>query len=141
MQRLFSTFPDGAPGLGLLLLRVAVAAALAVHTVTCLAERSHVTLGAWAVVALAAVGGVSLLTGLLTPLGSAIAALAAGGLTLSFLPAPAGNVFEARLTAVVVVLAAVAIGLIGPGAFSLDAALFGRREITIPPRCDKPSRD
>ncbi len=102
MQRLFSTFPDGAPGLGLLLLRVAVAAALAVHTVTCLAERSHVTLGAWAVVALAAVGGVSLLAGLLTPLG---------------------------------------IGLIGPGAFSLDAALFGRREITIPPRCDKPSRD
>jgi hypothetical protein len=28
---------------------------------------------------------------------------------------------------------AVAVALMGPGAFSLDARLFGRREIVIPP--------
>jgi hypothetical protein len=31
------------------------------------------------------------------------------------------------------VLVMVAIALLGPGAISLDAALFGRREIAIPP--------
>jgi uncharacterized membrane protein YphA (DoxX/SURF4 family) len=44
-----------------------------------------------------------------------------------------------RMAAVLVVADAVAIALLGPGAYSLDARLFGRREIFIsheshPPR-------
>ena len=34
--------------------------------------------------------------------------------------------------AVVGIAATIAIGLLGPGAFSIDARLFGRREIFIP---------
>jgi hypothetical protein len=32
------------------------------------------------------------------------------------------------------IIIAVAIALLGPGAFSFDGYLFGRREIVIPPR-------
>jgi hypothetical protein len=35
-------------------------------------------------------------------------------------------------------VAAVALALLGPGAFSLDGRLFGRREIVIPPSSRKP---
>ncbi len=37
------------------------------------------------------------------------------------------------VAAVVALASAAALGLLGPGAFSIDARLFGRREIFIPP--------
>ena len=48
---------------------------------------------------------------------------------------PLGGVVLPRLdgaAAVVGLAAAVGLGLLGPGAFSIDARLFGRREIFIP---------
>jgi hypothetical protein len=48
---------------------------------------------------------------------------------------PVGGVVLPRLdpgTAAVGLAAAIALGLLGPGAFSIDARLFGRREIFIP---------
>lgn len=131
MQRLFATFPSGAPGVGLLLLRAGVAVALLVHTRACFGGNEP-TLGMRAVGVLAALSGALLLIGLMTPLAATVAALSGGGVALSWLPSPTPNVFDAGLTAVLVVLVATAIALLGPGAFSLDAGLFGRREITIP---------
>jgi len=131
VQWLFTTFPGGSPGLGLLLLRFAVAAALAAHGVACLAD-GRASLGAWAVGALAGITGSLLVLGLLTPLSGALAATTVAGLALAVLPSPTGHVFGDGATAFAVVLAAAALALIGPGAFSVDAALFGRREITIP---------
>ena len=132
MQRLFTTFPGGSPGLGLLLLRLAVAAALAADGVACLAD-GRASLGAWAVGALAGITGSLLVLGLLTPLSGATAAATVAGVALALLPSPRGQVFGDGATAFAWVLAAAALALIGPGAFSVDAALFGRREITIPP--------
>jgi len=81
---------------------------------------------------LAIVIGTLLLIGFLTPVAGALAALDALGLTLSWVPAPASNLFDAKLPTVLVVVVSAAIVFLGPGAISLDARLFGRREIIIP---------
>lgn len=77
--------------------------------------------------------GVCLLIGLLTPFMSVLMGLASAGNAISWLSPPAGNLFDGRLTSLEMLVMAAAIGLLGPGAFSLDARLFGRREIVIPP--------
>ena len=132
MQRLFTTFPSGGPGFGLLLLRLAVAVVLADHGAASLFDVTP-SAGAWVVGALAAVAAVLVALGLLTPLSGAAAAAIAAGLALSVLPSPSRNAIGMGATAFAVALAAAALAFIGPGAFSVDAALFGRREITIPP--------
>jgi hypothetical protein len=67
----------------------------------------------------------------MTPLAGALAALGSVGAAVSWLPSPA-NSPGAGVAGVLPVLVATAIALLGPGAISVDAALFGRREITIP---------
>jgi len=77
----------------------------------------------------ALVGGFFILLGFLTPL--AAAALLAGGVIVAALIF--ANVLQNSASIVVfgIVLSA-AVMLLGPGAFSLDARFFGRREIVIP---------
>jgi hypothetical protein len=82
---------------------------------------------------LAVVSGGSLLIGFLTPVSGSLAGLLSAGLALSWVPSPTPNLFNNNLALLVVIIVAAAIILIGPGAFSLDAHLFGRREIIIPP--------
>ena len=76
--------------------------------------------------------GASLLVGLLTPVAGVIVGLGALTIGFSILPAPTPNLFDARLSAILAAIMTVAIVFLGPGAFSLDALLFGRREIIIP---------
>ena len=132
MQRLFTTFPSGAPGFGLLLLRLAVAAVLAEHAGACLFD-AGASSGAWMVGVLAAAAAVLLALGFLTPLSAASAVVIAAGLALRVLPSPSRSAFGVGAATLAVTLAAAALALLGPGGFSVDAALFGRREITIPP--------
>ena len=54
------------------------------------------------------------------------------GRGFSVLPAPIPNLFDAKLSLIFAGIMTVAIVFLGPGAFSLDARLFGRREIIIP---------
>jgi uncharacterized membrane protein YphA (DoxX/SURF4 family) len=140
LQRLFSTFPNGSPGIGLLLLRVGAAVVLIVHCAACLADREAPSWGTWAVGVMAALVAALLLIGLMTPLAGALAALGSAGIALSWLPSPTPSAFGAGVAAVLPVVVAVAIALLGPGAISVDAALFGRREITIP-RCAPRARE
>jgi uncharacterized membrane protein YphA (DoxX/SURF4 family) len=87
---------------------------------------------------LAIVCGASLLLGFLTPAASAIAALGCAGILFSWFPSPAPNLVEAKLFAILVITVASAIVLLGPGALSVDARLFGRREIIIPRSTHRP---
>src|SRR5262245_42218818 len=114
-----STFPSGAPGIGLLLLRVAVGLMAAIEG-TIYAGRENATLEAWILGLLAIASGVSLLLGFLTAVSSVAAGLAA-----SYLAAP--NFFQANGSAVLIAVIAAAIVLLGPGALSVDARRFGRR--------------
>jgi len=132
-----STFPGGWSGVGLLLLRAAVGAVVTVQWGVDLVEGSNLRLGAWMAGLLAVACGLSLLTGFLTPLASILAGLGIASVAFSWLPTPTPNLFEDKLAIILAIIIAAAISLLGPGAFSLDARLFGRREIIIPPMAPK----
>jgi hypothetical protein len=97
-----------------------------------LADHGPLTIGA-AFISLVAFGcGALLLLGFLTP-GAAIAVvLGSAGVTLPGCPALSSGLLDAKPSTGFIIVMAVAIVLLGPGAFSLDSYLFGRREIVIP---------
>ena len=132
MQRLFSTFPAGWPGVGLLLLRAVVGFTLVMQGAAYLNDWRNLKLDAAAAVAITLVGGVCILVGILTPLASLLAISGNIGYALSWIPAPAANLFASKIAIIYAITMATAIAFLGPGAFSLDARLFGRREIFIP---------
>lgn len=98
---------------------------------TCFAHADQVSEWTFALGALAAASGASLLIGFLTPFG-VVAGLVAIGLALWRPPPGTPVLLNGKLAALLVVVVAAAVGLLGPGALSLDARLFGRREIRIP---------
>ncbi len=141
LQRAFTTFPAGWPGVGLLLLRIAMGGALILLGAAYCADPQRAPAWSWAAGALAAASGVSLLVGFLTPIAGAAASLIGVGFALRWPSQATPIVFDARLVAVLVTVLALAVALLGPGALSLDARLFGRREITIPQGSEPLSRD
>jgi hypothetical protein len=54
------------------------------------------------------------------------------GSAFSWFPVPSLELFAVKPTTAFATVIAVALVCLGPGAFSLDARLFGRREIIIP---------
>lgn len=86
----------------------------------------------WSLALLTLLAGVALLLGLLTSVAAALIALGTIGTALSWLPTPTPNLFDKIWPTALVIVVAVAIVLLGPGAWSVDARLFGLRKITIP---------
>jgi len=86
----------------------------------------------WVVGLLAVASGALLLLGFLSKAACVLVGLGSIGVALSWFPAPPLNLFDTKLSLLFVIIMAAAIMLLGPGAFSFDARLFGRREIIIP---------
>lgn len=129
----FSLFPGGTPGVGLLLLRVAVGGTAIVQGGVYLAKPEEAALWVWIVGLLAIALGALLLIGFLTKVTGLLAGLSGVGVRLFWVPAPALNLLDTNLSVIYLIFMVAAIVLLGPGAYSLDARLFGRREIIIPP--------
>ena len=81
---------------------------------------------------LAIVVGIALLIGFLTPLMSAATAIGYLVLGVSGFLATDANRHSDAFSALDLAVMSVALVLLGPGAVSLDARMFGRREIIIP---------
>jgi uncharacterized membrane protein YphA (DoxX/SURF4 family) len=83
-------------------------------------------------------GGAALLLGCLTPLAGFVSGLCFGAILLGLLPQHIGGLADSRSAVIRIVIISVSIMLLGPGGFSLDAYLFGRREIVFPPASHTP---
>lgn len=96
------------------------------------ADTEHGTAIANIVGAVAILSGASLVIGFLTPLASTLVGIVVASTAAMGVPPPPANLFDSPLPTMLSIVIAVAIVLLGPGAVSLDAHLFGRREIIIP---------
>jgi hypothetical protein len=131
VQRWYRSFPHGLPGIGLLVLRLAIGAKLVIEASSCMLDPQGLKLEVWLLSLLALGIGTSFVLGLLTQLMAGVSALAGVAIYL-WHPAWASSFFLG-LPGLDTIGVAVGIALLGPGAISLDAYFFGRRKIVIPP--------
>jgi uncharacterized membrane protein YphA (DoxX/SURF4 family) len=121
VQRLFSMFPTGLPGIALLLLRVVVAATFLLD------GTANWTLisSAWILVLYVSIAA-DLCAGALTPYFAILIII----LDLwAFHSANGKDLFHLAIS----ILISGIVALLGPGAYSVDARVFGRRLIVLPP--------
>ena len=120
MQRLFSTFPDSAPGAGLLLLRFCAGAQLILDGLRQLSD--HVAWSADGLGFAQLLTACLLIVGWLTPVAGPCAALLVVGLGIS------DHRWELHIAQAGIALALLALG---PGAWSVDARRYGRKHIDV----------
>jgi uncharacterized membrane protein YphA (DoxX/SURF4 family) len=129
---MISTFPDGISGLGLLILRSALGIALALGALTYLHDRNNGSPVIVTVILLMVLTALLIVIGYRTRI-TAIAGMAAmvAGM-MSCTGEPVFEKLDIWTMEVFAIAIAAAIACVGPGVFSLDSRLFGRREIVIP---------
>jgi hypothetical protein len=123
LQRLYSTFAGGAPGIALLLMRLVVGAVVLWHAGAGLSSGSPLHIVVSASIALAAL---FLIAGLWTPVAGAVVAVVAISEILR-----TGELLNGRLLAATI---GCALTMLGPGRLSIDARLFGWKRIEAPQR-------
>ena len=120
MQRLFTMFPGGWPGAGLLVLRLAAAVPLLLEGCSGFWGAPHDGLYARFI----AIGvGSLLLAGLWTPVAGALQSIIGVWIVFSH-----GGHADLNLLLAVLGLS---LAMLGPGAWSIDAMLFGRKRIEV----------
>jgi hypothetical protein len=120
MRRLFGTFPTGAPGCGLVLLRVVAALSLQADASGHLVLTQQASIPGVALILLS----LALLVGLFTP----VVALFAAVIEAAMLGSSTSTGIAVMLQGPVL---CVALALLGPGGYSLDARLFGSRVVVL----------
>jgi putative oxidoreductase len=121
VRRLFSTYASGLPGAGLLVMRLVTSVALGNRGIAGMRNEPSTETVVWFVVA--ALAGLLLLAGLWTPIGGTLLAAVELWHALCQPSDPWIHILLATLGA--------ALALLGPGAWSVDARLFGWKRIDI----------
>lgn len=122
LQRLFSTFAGGWPGAGILLQRLLTAGALLYSAI---AHRQETPAFPPFILQLIAAGaGIFLLLGLCTPIVGVLIAIVE--MWIAFLRP------DGLLAPILLTMLGASLAMIGPGAWSIDARLFGRKHIKTP---------
>jgi uncharacterized membrane protein YphA (DoxX/SURF4 family) len=122
LQRLFSTFAGGWPGLGLFLQRLLTAAVLVHSAMAVLAQSQGISSAIPQV--LTAIAGAFLLAGFWTPVAGTVLAIVEVWVVFFWAGDPLLPMILATLGAT--------LAMLGPGAWSVDARLFGRKHIEAP---------
>jgi uncharacterized membrane protein YphA (DoxX/SURF4 family) len=138
IQGFFISFPGSWPGIALFLLRTVLGLAIFYQGRLQLGV-AEVTLFGWIVGLAALLAGGLLVIGFLTPIAGVLAVLVGVGIRLWGSPSSSGNLFASSLVILFAAAMLQAIVILGPGAMSVDARIFGRREIIIPPPVKRPS--
>lgn len=121
LQRLYSMFPNGSPGLGLLLLRLVCSAFVIVGGVTRILAGSYIP--TLILESTEVAGAVLLVVGLWTPVAGILIVLVE--LCLAF---SGGNSIE---NSILLAALGAALAVLGPGSHSIDAKRYGRRRVEI----------
>jgi hypothetical protein len=124
LRRLYSTFAGGSPGIGLLILRLVLGSVLVVRASFKLWSDPPLTLTIASVILLA--GAILLILGLWTPIVGTMVALVELWKILT-LP---GDKWVWLLLGTI----SVAVAMLGPGLWSVDARLFGWKRVEASPR-------
>jgi uncharacterized membrane protein YphA (DoxX/SURF4 family) len=130
LQRTFSGFPSGCPGFALLLLRFGVGGTSGLQSAFLIAATHH-AVGSTLAAALVIITSLALVVGLMTPIATAVLCL--GGIVATIDLGIVGYMplFESAFSRLEFIVMSAALICLGPGAFSLDARLYGRREIEV----------
>jgi hypothetical protein len=123
VRRLFSTFARGWPGVGLLGMRLVGGTAFVLRAVAAM-HGGSLTGMLPAVLTIAV--GLFLIAGLWTPIAGALGASIGIWFAFTHADDPLASVLLATISAT--------LALVGPGAWSIDARLFGWKRIDIRPR-------
>jgi uncharacterized membrane protein YphA (DoxX/SURF4 family) len=131
LQRTFSGFPSGCPGFALLLLRFVVGGASCLQAALLIAGAHHAAAASTLAATLVILTSLALIIGLMTPIATVLLCL--GGMVVTIDSDIAGqlSLFESWVSRLEFVVISAALICLGPGAFSLDARLYGRREIEV----------
>ena len=124
MRRLYSTFAGGWPGVGLILMRLAIATALLTAALSPTSDNPANILTLLAL--LLSLAALLLVLGLYTPIVGTLVAL------LEVLRAVSTSANRSMYLLLAAVAAALA--MLGPGLWSIDARLFGWKRIEPSPR-------
>ena len=123
VQRLFSTFADGWPGAGLLIQRVLISAITLFYGITHLLDSAGLATKLPFLVA--SVAALSVLLGLWTPVAGTIIAIVG----VWIFAAVCSN---HSLTPIIMAVLGATVAMIGPGIWSIDAKLYGRKRLEAP---------
>jgi uncharacterized membrane protein YphA (DoxX/SURF4 family) len=138
MQRTFSSFPSGWAGMALIVLRVVVGA-LAASQAGLIITGSNTILSLATLAAISmAIAGLALMIGFLTPIASVLICLGEAVIMITCVPSAPLPLFDSRMGGFEFVVMSAVLVILGPGAFSVDARLFGLREVVI---CAAPRRN
>lgn len=127
----YSNFPSARAGVALLLLRVVVGTSSILEAGMMIARNNAQAQAATIAAALMVVAGLAVIIGFLTPIAIMLILLVGAVMMLARIPSAALLLLDSRMAAFEFVVELATLILLGPGAISVDARLFGRREVAI----------
>lgn len=114
-----------------MLIRAAVGLAAAAEALSIMQAGASTPPATLVICLLLVLAGLAMLSGFLTPVSAVVVALCSALIGLDWIGPTGPDVLEDGVATLFVIATSTAIALLGPGAYSVDSYLFGRREIVI----------